>query len=110
MTEHRFDVVVVGGGQSGLAIGYYLRRTNLSYVVLDNQSESGGSWRHAWKSLRLFSPAQWSSLPGMIMRGGSDYYPSLDETLEYLRTYESKYDLSVKRPVTVLEIAKEGDD
>jgi putative flavoprotein involved in K+ transport len=69
-----FDVVVIGGSQSGLAGGYYLRRTGLSYVIIDDQNEGGGAWLHTWKSLRLFSPAQWSSLPGMIMAGGADYY------------------------------------
>jgi putative flavoprotein involved in K+ transport len=109
VAEQRIDVVVIGGGQSGLAVGYYLRRTGLTYVILDNQREPGGSWLHAWKSLRLFSPAQWSSLPGMIMRGGTDSYPSLGEALEYLGLYESKYELPVKRPVTVLRVVKAGE-
>jgi putative flavoprotein involved in K+ transport len=62
-----YDVVVIGGGQSGLAVGYYLRRTGLSYIILDNQKGDGGAWLHTWQSLRLFSPA---SLPGMIMAVG----------------------------------------
>lgn len=104
---NKFDVVVIGGGQSGLAMGYYLRRTGLSYIILDNQKESGGAWLHTWKSLRLFSPAQWSSLPGMIMTGGSDYYPPRDVAIEYLKYYEEKYKLPVKRPVEVFQVLKE---
>jgi len=104
--KNRFDVIVIGGGQSGLAAGYYLRRTGLSYIILDNQEEPGGAWLHAWKSLRLFSPAQWSSLPGMIMTGGSDYYPTRDVTLAYLKFYEEKYKLPVKRPVDVNTVQK----
>lgn len=107
--ENRFDVIVIGGGQSGLAMGYYLRRTGLSYIILDSQTEPGGAWLHAWKSLRLFSPAQWSSLPGMIMTGGSDYYPTRDVTIEYLKFYEEKYKLSVKRPVEVKSVQKIED-
>lgn len=102
----RYDVIVIGGGQSGLAVGYYLRRTSLSYIILDNQTESGGAWLHTWKSLRLFSPAQWSSLPGMIMTGGSDYYPSRDVAIEYLKSYETKYNLRVKRKVEVHNVLK----
>ncbi|HRE65697.1 MAG TPA: ArsO family NAD(P)H-dependent flavin-containing monooxygenase [Cyclobacteriaceae bacterium] len=102
-----FDVIVIGGGQSGLAMGYYLRRSGLSYIILDNQKEPGGAWLHTWKSLRLFSPAQWSSLPGMIMTGGSDYYPTRDVTIEYLKFYEEKYKLSVKRPVEVRNVQKQ---
>lgn len=105
--EHRCDVVVIGGGQSGLAVGYYLRRAGLSYIILDNQHEPGGAWLHAWQSLRLFSPAQWSSLPGMLMTGGSDYYPSRDVTVEYLKLYETKYNLAVKRPVNVIRVFKQ---
>lgn len=102
----KYDVIVIGGGQSGLAVGYYLRRTSLSYIILDNQTESGGAWLHTWKSLRLFSPAQWSSLPGMIMTGGSEYYPSRDVAIEYLKSYETKYNLPVRRKVEVHNVLK----
>lgn len=106
MADNIYDVVVIGGGQSGLAVGYYLRRSGLTYVILDRESNGGGAWQHMWKSLRLFSPAQWSSLPGVIMSGGPDYYPTRNETIEYLRQYENKYQLNVKRPVTVTRVTK----
>ncbi|MDZ4370520.1 MAG: FAD-dependent oxidoreductase, partial [Phenylobacterium sp.] len=61
------DVLVIGGGQAGLATAYYLRRTGLSYAVLDAGQAPGGAWRHGWDSLRLFSPGSWSSLPGWPM-------------------------------------------
>jgi cation diffusion facilitator CzcD-associated flavoprotein CzcO len=64
MQHQQHDVVIIGGGQAGLAVGYYLRRTGLSFVILDAEEGPGGAWRHAWPSLRLFSPAKWSSLPG----------------------------------------------
>jgi len=104
-----YDVIIIGGGQSGLAVGYYLRRTGLSYVIFDNQKEGGGAWLHTWRSLRLFSPSQWSSLPGMIMTGGSDYYPTRDVTIEYLKYYETKYDLPVKRPIEVFAVVQEDE-
>jgi putative flavoprotein involved in K+ transport len=106
----KYDVIVIGGGQSGLAMGYYLRRSGLSYLILDNQNEAGGAWLHTWKSLRLFSPAQWSSLPGTIMTGGSDYYPSRDVAIEYLKSYETKYNLPVKRNVDVFDVLKVDDE
>ena len=58
------DVIVIGGGQAGLATAWYLRRTGLNHVVLDAGPLPGGAWRHSWNSLRLFSPSSWSSLPG----------------------------------------------
>lgn len=94
-------MVVIGGGQSGLATGYYLRRTGLSFVILDAQAEAGGAWQHGWDSLRLFSPARFSSLPGWPMEGGPDEYPARDEALAYLRRYEERYELPVRRPVRV---------
>src|SRR5688572_9396877 len=106
----KYDVIVIGGGQSGLAMGYYLRRSGLSFVILDNQYEAGGAWGHTWKSLRLFSPAQWSSLPGMIMNGGTDHYPTRNEAIDYLKSYESKYDLPVRRPVAVTDVRKLNEE
>jgi hypothetical protein len=102
----KYDVIVIGGGQSGLAVGYYLRRSGLSFVILDQEKEAGGSWQHYWKSLRLFSPAQWSSLPGVIMPGGGDYYPTRDEVIQYIKDYETKYQLPVRRPIEVISIIK----
>jgi putative flavoprotein involved in K+ transport len=105
--EELYDVIVIGGGQSALAIGYYLRRTELKYLIMDKEAQAGGSWQHYWKSLRLFSPASFSSLPGTMMPGGADYYPSRDETLDYLRRYEEKYKLNTQRPVEVEEVYRE---
>jgi putative flavoprotein involved in K+ transport len=107
--ENEFDVVVIGGGQAGLAVGYYLRRSGLRYVILDSQKEPGGAWLHGWLSLRLFSPAQWSSLPGWLMPGGGvDKYPTRDEVLGYLRQYEERYELPVRRPVTVGAVERDA--
>ena len=104
-----FDVIIIGGGQSGLAVGYYLRRTGLSYIILDNSEVPGGAWVHTWKSLRLFSPAQWSSLPGVLMAGGSNYYPTRDEAIDYLNAYEIKYKLPVRRKVEVVNVIRAED-
>lgn len=102
------DVVVIGGGQSALATGYYLRRTGLTYRLLDDQELPGGAWRRAWPSLRLFSPGQWSSLPGWLMPRGAGTYPTRDETIAYLTAYEQRYELPVVRPVRVLDVTRDG--
>lgn len=107
-TPRTYDVVVVGGGQAALAIAYYLRRTDLSYVVLDDAPAPGGAWQHTWESLRLFSPAQWSSLPGRLMPGGTSYYPTRDEALAYLADYEERYAVPVVRPAHVLAVRRLG--
>ncbi|HEY0970892.1 MAG TPA: ArsO family NAD(P)H-dependent flavin-containing monooxygenase [Gemmatimonadales bacterium] len=115
MSARPLDVVVIGGGQSALAVGYYLRRTGLTHVLLDAEDGPGGAWRHTWPSLRLFSPAQWSSLPGWLMpRGegatGVDEYPTRDAVLEYLAEYERRYALPVERPVRVTAVSRDADD
>lgn len=104
------DVVVVGGGQAGLAAGYFLRRTPLSFVILDDATAPGGAWQHAWDSLTLFSPAQWSSLPGWPMpspQGGG--YPPRDAVVSYLAAYEARYALPVRRPLRVAAVRRDGD-
>ncbi len=100
------DVLVVGGGQAGLAVGYYLRRTGLSFAIFDATEGPGGAWRRGWDSLRAFSPARWSSLPGRIMPGGTDGYPTRDEVVSYLADYEDRYGLPVYRPVRVWAIER----
>jgi hypothetical protein len=91
-----------------LAVAYYLRRTGLRYLLLDREAAPGGAWQHTWPSLSLFSPAQWSSLPGIIMPGGQDHYPSREEILDYLYHYETRYAFPVRRPVSVQNVQKEA--
>jgi putative flavoprotein involved in K+ transport len=95
------QVVVIGGGQSGLATGYFLRRAGLDFEMLDAADAPGGAWRHGWDSLHLFSPAQWSSLPGWPMPPVPEGYPDRDHVLSYLAAYEERYRLPVRRPVRV---------
>ncbi|MFF5573001.1 ArsO family NAD(P)H-dependent flavin-containing monooxygenase [Streptomyces luteogriseus] len=109
MTQHT-DVVVVGGGQAGLAAGYHLSRRRLDYVILDAGTAPGGSWQHMWDSLRLFSPAQHSSLPGRLMpaRAG-EIYPDAGHVVDYLTDYEKRYDLPVHHDTGVDAVRRDGD-
>lgn len=109
MTSEYRDVIVVGGGQAGLAVAYYLERLGLDYLILDKESSAGGSWQNYWDSLTVFSPAQWSSLPGVLMPGGVDHYPGKDEVVNYLKDYEIRYHLKVRRPVRVDKVMMSGD-
>ncbi|MGH7930700.1 MAG: FAD-dependent oxidoreductase, partial [Candidatus Binatia bacterium] len=70
MTEKKeqteiLDVLVIGGGQAGLAMGYHLAQRGLRFKILDANSEIGAAWRRRWDSLILFTPAQHDDLPGM---------------------------------------------
>lgn len=103
------DVLVLGGGQSGLACGYFLKRAELNFLILDNQETGGGSWRQTWDSLTLFSPAQHSSLPGWMMPKSENIFPLRQEVINYLLEYEKRYDLPVKHFTEVNSVFKEGN-
>lgn len=103
---NRVDVVLVGGGQAALATAYFLRRAGVRFVILDDQSASGGAWRHGWDSLHLFSPAQWSSLPGWLMPPSSTEYPSREHVVRYLVEYERRYQFEIHRPVWVKAVSR----
>ena len=109
MSADAVDVVVIGAGQSGLAVGYYLRRAGLSFVLLDDQAGPGGAWPHGWTSLRLFSPADANSLPGWLMpRPANPEFPARDAVVDYLTQYEARYALPVRRPVRVADVRRSG--
>lgn len=95
------DVAIIGGGQAALATAYFLRRTSLSFIILDAEEAPGGAWRHAWNSLRLFSPATWSSIPGWMMPADAGGYPSRNQVIDYLDQYEQRYRFPLQRPVRV---------
>ena len=103
------DVVVIGAGQAGLSVGRLLSRSDLDFIILDAEEGPGAAWRHAWDSLRLFSPAFWSSIPGIIFPGGRDYYPTRDEVIDYFTSYEERYRLPVRRPVRVEAVRRHDD-
>lgn len=105
-SDEIYDVIVIGGGQSGLACGYFLRRTKLNHLMLDEQKQPGGAWLHTWDSLRLFSPAEHSSLPGWLMPKSDEAYPSKQHTIDYLKEYEKRYKLNILRPVEVDKVSK----
>ncbi len=116
LAEH-VDVCVVGGGQSALALAFHLRRAErrrsgppLRVLLLDARSHPGGAWQDAWPSLRLFSPAGYSSLPGRLMpRPPGDQPPDADHVVAYLRDYEQRYEVDVRRPVRVTSVERAGD-
>jgi putative flavoprotein involved in K+ transport len=105
-----YDVIIIGGGQAGLATAYYLRRAGLNFLILDAETQPGGAWLHTWESLRLFSPSSYSSLPGWQMpQANQEIFPGRDEVVDYLARYELRYDLPVIRPVLINRIEAEAD-
>lgn len=106
---NRHDVVVVGGGQSGLAIGYFLARQGIDFVILDAADTPAASWRARWDSLKLFTPARYSGLPGSPFPGDPNRYPGRDEVVAYMTEYARQFALPVELSSRVRSIrASEG--
>jgi putative flavoprotein involved in K+ transport len=92
----RYDVVVVGGGQAGLAIGYYLAKQGVRFLILEREDDVAPAWRDRWDSLTLFTSRRYDSLPGLDFPGDPDGYPTREEVLAYLRGYAAKFDPPIR--------------
>jgi putative flavoprotein involved in K+ transport len=103
------DVIVVGAGQAGLAIGWYLARLGLRFLVLEASAELGRSWRSRWDSLTLFTPAQYDALPGMPFPAPADTYPTKEPVADYLRAYADAFRLPVRLNSRVTSLSRSGD-
>src|SRR5215212_5946646 len=107
--SERFDTVVIGCGQAGLATGYHLKELGLSFLILDANERIGDSWRKRWDSLRLFTPARYSGLPGWPLPAPRVSYPTKDDVADYLEAYASRFDLPVRAGVEVDGLFREGN-
>ena len=105
----RFETVIIGGGQAGLATGYHLKQGGLPFVILDAQERVGDAWRTRWDSLRLFTPARYDKLPGLPFPAPAWSFPTKDEMGDYLATYAERFDLPVRTRVSVDRLTREGD-
>ena len=98
--------VVIGGGQAGLAVGYYLARRGIPFVILEANERIGDNWRNRWDSLRLFTPARYDALPGMPFPAPRTHFPTKDEMADYLEAYAARFDLPVYTGVRVERLYK----
>jgi putative flavoprotein involved in K+ transport len=105
----RFETVIVGGGQAGLATGHHLTRRGRSFVILDAGRRVGDPWRGRWDSLHLFTPVRYSSLPGMRFPGDAWHYPTRDEVADYLEAYAARFELPVRSGVRVDGLTRKED-
>ncbi|MFC8040830.1 flavin-containing monooxygenase [Paenarthrobacter sp. NPDC057355] len=103
------DTVVIGGGQSGLVMGFHLAQRGLRFVILDENTRTGQSWRERWDSLRLFTPAKYDGLPGKPFPGDRLAFPSKDEMAAYLEGYAETLGLPVVLGTRVDKVQKVGE-
>src|SRR5262245_18157342 len=103
-----FPVMIIGGGQAGLAIGRELKEAKRDFLILEAASRIGDSWRRRWDSLRLFSTARRSGLPGMEFPADPEIYPTKDEVADYLLEYAHTAKLPVQLNTKVESLERFG--
>jgi putative flavoprotein involved in K+ transport len=108
VAPERVETLVVGSGQAGLAVAYYLAQRDLPFVILDSNERIGDSWRKRWDSLRLFTPARYNALPGMPFPGPAHAFSTKDEVADYLEAYAARFELPVRTGVRVERLSRNG--
>ena len=109
MHADRLDCVVIGGSQAGLAVGYYLQRAGRRFAILNEHQRVGDAWRNRWDTLRLFTPARYSGLPGMPFQGRPSAYPTKNDVADYLESYAREFGLPVRTGARVERLSASGD-
>jgi putative flavoprotein involved in K+ transport len=104
----RFEAVVIGGGQAGLAGGHHLAERGVDHVILNEEARVGDSWRRRWDSLRLFTPARYSGLPGMPFPAPPNHLADRDEVADYLERYAARFELPVRGGVRARSLTWNG--
>jgi putative flavoprotein involved in K+ transport len=107
--SERFETVIIGGGQAGLAVGYHLAQADRSFVVLEANERIGDNWRRHYDSLRLYSPARFNTLPGWAGSFDPWTYPTKDEIAEYLEAYAQRFELPVITGVRVDRLSTDAE-
>jgi len=107
-SRETYHTIVIGGGQAGLSVGYYLARQRRPFVILDAGQRVGDVWRRRWDSLRLFTPAMFDGLAGMKFPAPAFSFPTKDEMADYLEAYAQRFQLPVRTGVRVERLWRSG--
>ncbi|WP_265423169.1 flavin-containing monooxygenase [Bacillus velezensis] len=101
-----YDTIVIGAGQAGISVGYYLRKSKQKFIILDKSHEVGESWKNRYDSLVLFTSRMYSSLPGMQLEGDKHGLPSKNEIAAYLKKYVERFEIPIQLRTEVISVQK----
>jgi putative flavoprotein involved in K+ transport len=104
----RVGTLVIGGGQSGLSVGYHLARRGVPFLIVDGSERVGDVWRRRWDSLRLFTPARYDGLDGMPFPAPPYSFPTKDQMADYLESYVDRFQLPVRTGVRIERLYRDG--
>jgi putative flavoprotein involved in K+ transport len=104
-----YDEIVIGAGQAGLAMGYYLKKEKRSFLILGKEKNIGDVWRERYDSLVLFTTRAYSTLPGFHFEGDQHTYPTKDELADYLSAYAKNFALPLQFNTNVYRLYKEDN-
>jgi len=105
------DTVIVGAGQAGLGISYFLQRDRRRHIVFE-RGRIGESWlAQRWDSFRLNTPNFMNVLPGLPDDGPEpDGFWRRDELVHYFQRYVERFQLPVRTGVTVISVERTEDE
>jgi putative flavoprotein involved in K+ transport len=98
-------VLVIGGGQAGLAMGYHLAKRGIPFQILDANPRTGDAWRNRWDSLKLFTPARYVGLPGFPFPAPGDAFPTKEEMADYMERYAGRFRLPIRHSARVTRLS-----
>lgn len=109
-TMHTIDILVIGAGQAGLALGHYLKSTPYSFLLIDGNNRVGDSWRNRYDLLTLFTPRRYSALPGLAVPRDPEGYPSKDDIADYLESYARHFELPIQMSTCIERLEQVGQE
>ena len=106
---HSIDTVIVGGGQAGLAISYYLSQEGREHIVLERAPAVANAWRNQrWDSFTLVTPNFQVRMPGAEYQGPDPYgFMTRAQIVAYFDSYVRRFQLPVRCNVEVTSVERD---